>query len=215
MRVVSLDDSPKYAALSYTWGDPLDASTQEITKAKSDHVDDAISGESENNSTHKEIEVRNIRVNGAILGVSEYLFQALSHLRSDKPLALWVDALSIDQDCEEEKSSQVQRMSRVYQAAERVPVWLGPATEDSDRAMDTIARLGEAARELGVLELRHGKLHTPTSPEYARQTEIMRAVVSMARDTAIDGDDYVAICRLSKRRWVMTLRLRYHQMLTR
>ena len=69
------------------------------------------------------------------------LHEALQHLRwEDKHKEIWIDALCINQDDDEEKGRQVQIMDRIYKEAERVVVWLGVGTDGSDRAMDAIAR---------------------------------------------------------------------------
>lgn len=38
---------------------------------------------------------------------------------------IWIDALCINQDDDEEKGIQVQMMDRIFQEAKRVAVWLG------------------------------------------------------------------------------------------
>ncbi|RMY69602.1 hypothetical protein D0863_06347 [Hortaea werneckii] len=57
--------------------------------------------------------------------VTRNLHSALQRLRSHGYLAaLWIDALCINQDDKEEKSSQVARMAKTYAEARRVFVWL-------------------------------------------------------------------------------------------
>lgn len=58
----------------------------------------------------------------------------------DKHKEIWIDALCINQNDDEEMERQVQIIDRIYQEAERVVVWLGVETDGSNRAMDTIAR---------------------------------------------------------------------------
>jgi len=54
------------------------------------------------------------------------LRQALWHLRrDDENKVIWIDALCINQDDDEEKGIQVQMMDRIFQEAKRVAVWLG------------------------------------------------------------------------------------------
>jgi hypothetical protein len=62
------------------------------------------------------------------------------HLRrDDENKVIWIDALCINQDDDEEKGIQVQMMDRIFQEAKRVAVWLGVGG-GRDRAMDAIAR---------------------------------------------------------------------------
>ncbi len=106
---VSLARKPDYEALSYAWGDPNE-------------------------------EAGNIYLEGKPFPVTPSLETALRQLRlAENPRVLWVDALSINQIDDEEKTHQVQRMKGIYQTASRVVVWLGKASEDSDLAMELIA----------------------------------------------------------------------------
>jgi len=67
--------------------------------------------------------------------VSETLGLALKYLRFEKDRYLWIDALCINQNDHDERSSQVAMMSLVYTAAERACVWLGEDDEDSTMAI--------------------------------------------------------------------------------
>jgi hypothetical protein len=53
-----------------------------------------------------------------------------------------------------EKSCQVQQMKSIYEKAASVFVWLGPALDDSDLAMDILDTIGQAAQQAGILNLR-------------------------------------------------------------
>ncbi|POS70143.1 hypothetical protein DHEL01_v211464 [Diaporthe helianthi] len=67
----------------------------------------------------------------------------MRHLRyPQKPRKLWIDAICIDQESLEEREEQVAIMSRIYENASRVVVWLGNGSEDSDLAMCQLAYLG-------------------------------------------------------------------------
>jgi hypothetical protein len=69
------------------------------------------------------------------------LFRALLRLRRrDRVVALWVDALCINQEDMMEKTDQLAQMANVYSKAENVCVWLGESDveERSDRAMKFI-----------------------------------------------------------------------------
>jgi hypothetical protein len=49
---------------------------------------------------------------------------------------LWIDAICVNQEDLEERSSQVRRMAWIYSKAKRVIVWLGPASTDSHIALE-------------------------------------------------------------------------------
>lgn len=108
----SLDERPQYDALSYTWGDQNE-------------------------------EIRTIKLEDHLFPVTSNLEIALRHLRSEtEPRTLWVDAISINQINEEEKSHQVREMTSIYESASRVLIWLGEAEDDSDLAMDLVENIG-------------------------------------------------------------------------
>ncbi|ETS83511.1 hypothetical protein PFICI_05387 [Pestalotiopsis fici W106-1] len=84
-----------------------------------------------------------VTVNEACIGITTNLEIALRHLRkSDQPRTLWIDALCIDQEDTEEKSSQVQRMGEIFSSANSVLAWLGPPEVNSEEAMQTIEKIG-------------------------------------------------------------------------
>ncbi|KAF4626721.1 hypothetical protein G7Y89_g11436 [Cudoniella acicularis] len=83
-----------------------------------------------------------IMVNGSTMQVTSNLFSALQHLRfGNEDRLLWIDAICIDQDNNQEKNHQVRYMGDIYREAERVVIWLGPSTEQTDLVMDSIKRL--------------------------------------------------------------------------
>lgn len=106
---VSLDETPVYEALSYAWGSQSD-------------------------------KIGTVSLEGKPFPVTSNLEDALHHLRrEEEPRTLWVDALSINQTDDEEKSHQVQQMKAIFQLATQVVIWLGKESDDSDLAMDLIA----------------------------------------------------------------------------
>jgi hypothetical protein len=117
LETVSLDDGPKYTALSYTWG-------KEVSK-----------GEGITLSGPEQV---------GRLPITKNLQIVLEHLCADggdEPITLWVDALCINQADMAEKSNQITLMKDVYSKAEETCIWLGPATDDSDLAMAAIGEL--------------------------------------------------------------------------
>lgn len=113
LEIVSLNDKPSYTALSYTWG-------LEMSKG---------AGIALNGCPRQPITL-NLQI-------------ALEHLcaDADKPFAIWIDALCINQSDIVEKSHQIRLMTDVYGRAEFTCVWLGPASDNSDLAMAAIGKL--------------------------------------------------------------------------
>ncbi|KAH8674536.1 heterokaryon incompatibility protein-domain-containing protein, partial [Tricladium varicosporioides] len=116
--VVSLDDTPSYEALSYTWGDPSQTSTIEL-------FDNVLTENCSKSTFHATVNLE----------------LALQHLRySDGYLILWVDSICINQHDNIEKSAQVQQMSNIFASASRVCVWLGEEYGYSDHVMALISQ---------------------------------------------------------------------------
>ncbi|KAF2444027.1 HET-domain-containing protein [Karstenula rhodostoma CBS 690.94] len=73
------------------------------------------------------------------LPIATNLDSFLRYRRQGKELVmLWVDAICINQQDHEEKSSQVQAMGQIYSLASRLSVWLGPPSDDSTLAMSAL-----------------------------------------------------------------------------
>lgn len=117
---------PKYYTLSYTWG---------LQK----HVSGAI-------DRH-------------LLHIGKEEFPVLAALRSffqvlrSKDAELqdtwwWIDSICINLENMEERSQQVQLMGEIYRRAEKVIIWLGEPSDDTDRAIDFLHLLNEAKMEL-------------------------------------------------------------------
>jgi Heterokaryon incompatibility protein (HET) len=105
---VSLTDSPKYEALSYTWGDPgWDIGAILLNDVRLPLASNLFT---------------------ALIHLRSGAVESL----------LWIDAICIDQLDLAEKSAQIPRMKDVYQAASRVGIWLGPAGQISDMAMKLV-----------------------------------------------------------------------------
>lgn len=95
-----------------------------------------------------------ITIHGEAIAVRKNLATALQQLQQIyEPLHIWVDAICINQTDNKEKSLQVQMMARIYESCSEASVWLGPAENDSDAAMDRPQQIGQQALEAGILEL--------------------------------------------------------------
>ncbi|KAI0470438.1 heterokaryon incompatibility protein-domain-containing protein [Xylariaceae sp. FL0804] len=96
------------------------------------------------------------------LPVRSNLFACLKELRyPDRERAMWIDALSINQNDIEERNAQVPRMRYFYAMASRVVMWIGPAAPCSAKAFDTLVHLGRQV----VVTLEGGLLPRPGASE--------------------------------------------------
>ncbi|KAF4626614.1 hypothetical protein G7Y89_g11541 [Cudoniella acicularis] len=76
-----------------------------------------------------------IHIEGNIYHIRSNLWIALNSLRSEaEERVIWIDALCINQSNILERNHQVKQMGRIYETAENVVVWLGPADHDSKDA---------------------------------------------------------------------------------
>ena len=74
-----------------------------------------------------------------LIFVTENLLVALRNLQDTADgdaRYIWIDAISLNQDDEHEREREILRMSHIFERAERVIVWLGEATPESDNALD-------------------------------------------------------------------------------
>jgi len=74
-----------------------------------------------------------------ILRVTKHLYEGLKCINHvTKHDLLWADAISIDQDNDQEKEHQVRNMHRIFRNALSVLIWLGPEEQGSNIAMTAI-----------------------------------------------------------------------------
>ncbi|KAG4443713.1 hypothetical protein IFR05_000802 [Cadophora sp. M221] len=133
-RLVTIH-APPYEALSYVWG-PFDESDPDFIF---------------------------LNENGFV--VTSNLWRALYSLRRQNTnRVLWIDAISIDQDDLNERSSQVQLMRDIYKAASGTVVWLGDELPYTDRTFDLLKSLsagwgGSSDASHEVVQKRVSELH--------------------------------------------------------
>jgi hypothetical protein len=103
---------------------------------------------------------RPIYYDGKILHVTTNCEAALRQLRlKEESRMLWIDAICIDQGCEEERNHQVGIMGGIYRSAKCVLIWLGGATIESNIALEILSRF-KAAKNLVGKELDEFVLET-------------------------------------------------------
>ncbi|KAF2835714.1 HET-domain-containing protein, partial [Patellaria atrata CBS 101060] len=105
LKTISIDEAPKYEALSYVWGLTTEGHSICVTQASSDR--------------------------SGTLPITDNLYKALQWLRQEhEPRLLWIDAIVINQNDLEERMQQVSIMRDIYFRASHVVIWLGEASED-------------------------------------------------------------------------------------
>lgn len=139
LRRHTFEEIPKlyeFAALSYHWGDGEDVKPVWVHTSQkegwADIVDRARFSFPYDDITRKRLYVK------------PNLYKALQCLRhKTKDIALWVDAICINQSNESEKRSQVMKMAQLYASADQVCIWLGSADAEgrTNRAMDFIKEI--------------------------------------------------------------------------
>lgn len=105
---VSLDEAPKYEAVSYAWGHP--ARFEKLPMTNGD----------------------NLRITKSVFEAIPYLV-----CRSQTGF-LWLDQVCINQDDKNERGHQVKLMKDVYRGAARTLIWLGLEDEDTGTAVQLI-----------------------------------------------------------------------------
>ncbi|KAK0672252.1 heterokaryon incompatibility protein-domain-containing protein [Cercophora samala] len=131
ISVCSLDQPGLYQAISYTWG-PSDDERYYL----------GIWGGSGGDDSEQP----------RWLPITRSLEVALRHLRelaAGEVVTLWIDQICINQadNDSDEKSRQVGIMHRIYESAEQVRVWLGPAGDGSDEVMEMWEEVGRRCEE--------------------------------------------------------------------
>jgi hypothetical protein len=82
---------------------------------------------------------------GGFVNITASLYTALQHLRrKKKPLFLWVDAVCINQDDDEEKEIQIRLLPLIFRQAMSTLVFLGQGTM-YDRAMQALMQISAKA----------------------------------------------------------------------
>jgi Heterokaryon incompatibility protein (HET) len=154
----SVDDAPKYSTLSYTWGGP---------------------GEQE------KVECSGNTILNITANLATWLKLHGVRLAKEGNL-LWIDQLCIDQSNVEERSAQVRIMCDIYRNAANLFVWIGPESNDSELALQTLAQAGKVLQDLY---------------EHPRGAQISRDEYYAIGFPPPDQAAWGAVFRLFKRSW--------------
>lgn len=127
--LLSQERRDRYWALSYWWGDGKATNPIKI------YHDTGGRGDTQTMTPLNLVGTFHVRDN---------LYAALRQCRNkDKDVNMWVDAICINQDQEDqrEKTAQVANMDQIYSGAENVCVWLGAGTSDTKETFDFLKSL--------------------------------------------------------------------------
>jgi hypothetical protein len=134
----------EFGALSYCWGIP--GATRRIPCDHEDQIPDL-----QPNSNN--FDMRNTSTS---FKVSDTLYEFLEKLRPDeRSRLLWIDAICINQNDVEEKSSQVPMMGLIYETATTVIIWIPPlpgGTRDIDTVKSAVNILVGFQNEVNMLD---------------------------------------------------------------
>ena len=121
-----------------------------------------------------------VLINSKPVFVRRNLAAALHHLQQkDRSLNIWVDAICINQNDTKEKSRQVQMMAKIYERSMGVLVWLGPAADESDAAMEKLRDIGEKAIDAGMQDFRTTDMPNWLDPDLDERLQRLK--------TSLDG----------------------------
>jgi hypothetical protein len=94
---------------------------------------------------------RAILVDDRVHLVTKNLFSAL--IKVELPTSkIWIDAICINQEDDDEKSWQVQQMREIYEQAEYTAAWLGTQTEDCDVLVPRIVDYTTPSKYADIIE---------------------------------------------------------------
>ncbi|KAF2468420.1 uncharacterized protein BDR25DRAFT_304884 [Lindgomyces ingoldianus] len=100
-------------------------------------------------------DTRRVILESVSIPVAASLHGALEALREKRETVLvWVDALCIDQQNRDERTQQVQMMTRIYSKADSVAIWLGPEADDSNLAaalLEEVASRADSVKDVKSL----------------------------------------------------------------
>lgn len=154
MQQFALSHTPSFTALSYTW----DAQPR----------------------------YRPLQVQGRRLDITPNLEAYLREVQDreeagEPPRWRWIDAVSVNQLDSEERRDQVSQMREIYERAERIEVWLGPAkpsTRFTFEQIDRLTKLDERHVLSGLLPGYHEPLNR--DPKISLQdSKILRGLEDM------------------------------------
>ena len=125
-----------------------------------------------------------ILIDGEEFNVTENLWAALNHLESEPsvPHTLWIDAICIDQQNNDQKSAQIQLMKDIYSQADLVLAWLGPSEEHGESILEKLELVGKHVLQVASAARSEDK----NSSVFAKVDEAVRNLSASSTDNESD-----------------------------
>lgn len=177
----------KYESVSYFWGRP----TLNHPLFCTDKATNAFNSGYTNETT---------------LYVTQNLDKGLRRLRlRNEKRKLWVDALCINQQDDEEKAIQIPQMASIFRGAKRVLAWLGPGNQSTIEAVYSLAKLSRWSRSQ-VHSLKKDHLENKTPFVIARQVQMLLSLPWFSRmwiiQEVVFNLDVTLICGVAEISWL-------------
>jgi hypothetical protein len=96
-------------------------------------------------------DTQKIEIGGNRVEITSILHGALRAVRNQATVLVWADALCINQRNKDARTTQVQLMSKIYERAESVAIWLGPEADGSGTAAELLCDI--AANRFSLINL--------------------------------------------------------------
>jgi hypothetical protein len=149
---------------------------------------------------------RQLLVNGILIRITESLDIALRHLQREREvLTLWVDAVCINQNDNDEKSQQVTQMTEIYRSSTRVLVWLGPERDESDKVIDYVELIGREYHDHGLSGIGVGRLlqmmQNQEDDEYKAVTSSLGSLIQKFEHLFLDEFPIIQYRSFIERGW--------------
>jgi hypothetical protein len=133
---VTRDHARPYQALSYCWGPPKQRGKGTIYLEVAD----------------KGAPAARRKLRWLVTPTLEAALRRLRYYDGHASQFIWVDAICINQNDEEEKGKQVQSMCLIYQNAAEVSIWLGDNDEESLLAWDLIQDFESCQEDIAAIK---------------------------------------------------------------
>jgi hypothetical protein len=138
LRPSDFGSGAKYEAVSYSWGT---GSSDRTTLIDGCSIQVTANLEAALKALRREIPSSPDEGNGDVNGISKQLEKVATDDSTSRKRLLWIDALCINQQDNDERNHQIQLMRTVYSQSIKLVVWLGEESDDSDLAFDTATEI--------------------------------------------------------------------------